>query len=82
MVTYGAKHTARFIVLIIGLFFAIMGVSGQIPVLPQYALLMGIAFYMFMLASLIVFVSGLEKPPKKKLYMRDNRRQEVKSDGT
>ena len=65
MIKYWVKHTARFLLLIIGLFFAMMGVLGQIPVLPQYALQMMIALYVFMIASLIVFISGLEKPPAK-----------------
>lgn len=66
MIKYWVKHTARFLLLIIGLFFAMMGVLGQIPVLPQYALQMMIALYIFMVASLIVFISGLEKPPAKR----------------
>ena len=66
MIKYWVKHTARFLLLIIGLFFAMMGVLGQIPVLPQYALQMLIALYIFMIASLIVFISGLEKPPAKR----------------
>ena len=66
MIKYWVKHTARFLLLIIGLFFAMMGVLGQIPVLPQYALEMMIALYIFMIASLIVFISGLEKPPAKR----------------
>jgi hypothetical protein len=66
MVKYWVKHTARFLLWIIGLFFAIMGVLGQIPVLPQYALQMVIALYIFMIASLVVFISGLEKPPAKR----------------
>ena len=66
MIKYWVKHTARFLLLIIGLFFAMMGVLGQIPVLPQYALQMMIALYVFMIASLIVFISGLEKPPAKR----------------
>ena len=65
MVKYCVKHTARFILLVIGLFFSMMGVLGQIPVLPQYAFQMMIALYIFMIASLIVFVSGLEKAPTK-----------------
>lgn len=66
MIKYWVKHMARFLLLIIGLFFAMMGVLGQIPVLPQYALQMMIALYVFMIASLIVFISGLEKPPAKR----------------
>jgi len=65
MVTYKAKLAARLMVLIIGLFFATMGVMGQIPVLPEYALQMMIALILFMFASVIVFVTGLEKPPAK-----------------
>lgn len=66
MMKYWVKHTARLLLLIIGLFFSMMGVLGQIPVLPQYALQMVIALYIFMIASLIVFISGLEKPPAKR----------------
>jgi len=65
MVKYWIKHTARFIVWAVGLFFATMGVLGQIPVLPQYAFQMMIALYIFMIASLIVYMSGLEKPPSR-----------------
>ena len=65
MVKYWVKHMARFIILVIGVFFAMMGVLGQIPVLPQYAFQMMIALYIFMIASLIVYVSGIEKPPSK-----------------
>ena len=65
MAKYWTKHTARFIVWVCGLFFAIMGILGQIPVLPQYALQMVIVLYIFMIASLIMYVSGIEKPPSK-----------------
>ncbi len=63
MVKYWVKHMARFILLLIGLFFSMMGVLGQIPVIPQYAFQMMIALYIFMIASIIVFVSGIEKAP-------------------
>lgn len=65
MAKYWIKHTARFIVWICGLFFAIMGILGQIPIMPQYALQMVIVLYIFIIASLMMFVSGLEKPPGK-----------------
>jgi len=65
MAKYSVKHTARFIVWVCGLFFAIMGILGQIPIMPQYALQMMIVLYVFIIASLIMFVTGLEKPPSK-----------------
>ncbi len=65
MVKYWVKHTSRLIVWICGLFFATMGILGQIPIMPQYALQMMIVLYIFIFASLIMFVSGLEKPPSK-----------------
>ena len=65
MAKYWIKHTARFIVWICGLFFALMGILGQIPVMPQYALQMMIVLYIFIIASLIMFVSGIEKLPGK-----------------
>ena len=59
------KNTARLIVWLCGLFFAVMGILGLIPIMPQYALQMMIVLYIFIIASLIMFVSGLEKLPSK-----------------
>ena len=62
---YYIKHTARFIVWSCAIYFAILAILGQIPVLPEHSTRLIVILYIFIFASLVTWLFGLEKPPKK-----------------
>lgn len=65
MAKYYIKQGARFIVWGCGIYFAILGILGQIAFLPQHSTTLIVVLYVFILASLIAWWFGIEKPPKK-----------------
>ena len=62
---YRVNVISKFIVVVCGIFFAVMGILGQIPVMPQYAMRLILVLYIFIFASTILFITSIEKPPAK-----------------
>jgi len=61
MLRHRAREVSKGIVWVCGMFFAIMGVLGQIPVMPQHAMQLVILLYVFMFASTILFITSMER---------------------
>lgn len=57
------KHVSRSIVWICGMLFAVMGITGHIALMPENSILLISILYMFIFASLAMFISGCEKYP-------------------
>ena len=58
------KHSSRYIVWVCGMLFAVMGILGQITLMPENSILLVTILYVFIFASLAMFISGLEKYPR------------------
>lgn len=58
------KHTSRFVVWVCGMLFAVMAILGQITLMPDNSILLVAILYVFIFASLALFISGCEKYPR------------------
>jgi len=58
------KQISRFIVCVCGMLFAVMGITGHITLMPENSILLMVILYMFIFASLTMFISGSEKYPR------------------
>lgn len=58
------KHTSRFVVWVCGMLFAVMGITGHITLMPDNSILLIVILYVFIFASLALFMSGWEKYPR------------------
>lgn len=66
MVKWYLKEGARFFVWLCGIGFAILGILGQIAILPQHSTGLIIVLYLFIIASCILWWFSKEAKPTRK----------------
>ena len=58
------KGISRFMVWVCGMLFAVMGITGHITLMPENSILLMAILYVFIFASFVMYVSGIEKYPR------------------